>query len=57
MHADGKTIGIIGFGNTGQAFARKLQGFDVRVLVYDPYVNVEAENHWQVQQVGLEELF
>lgn len=32
-----KTIGIIGYGNTGSVFAKKLSGFECKILVYDKY--------------------
>ena len=53
LELDGKTVGIIGYGNMGKAFARKLKGFDVAVLCYDILDGVGDEN---AKQVSLNEL-
>jgi len=50
---DGKTVGIIGYGNMGKAFAKKLRGFDVEVLCCDILENVGDEN---AKQVPLDEI-
>ncbi len=33
----GKTVALIGYGHNGQAMAKKLSGFDVKVIAYDKY--------------------
>ena len=52
----GQTVGIIGFGHTGPAFAQKLRGMGVNVLVYDKYNKVDKTQFPEVVQVELSNL-
>ncbi|MCF6184348.1 MAG: NAD(P)-binding domain-containing protein [Bacteroidales bacterium] len=51
----GKTIGIIGYGNMGSAFAQKLKGFSVNVIAYDKYKTGFSDDF--VKEVSLKTLF
>lgn len=51
----GKTVGIIGYGNMGSAFAKVLRGFDVKILAYDKYKSGFGDEH--VTESSPEEIF
>jgi D-3-phosphoglycerate dehydrogenase len=54
IELDGKTVGVIGCGNTGSAFVKKLSGFDVEVLIYDKYKKDIPLLHPRQVEVALE---
>ncbi|MFM9008306.1 MAG: NAD(P)-dependent oxidoreductase, partial [Bacteroidota bacterium] len=52
-----KTIGILGFGNMGSAFAQRLQGFGVRILALDPHITIDKERYPYVVQCDADHFF
>lgn len=52
---EGKIVGIIGYGNTGSSFAKKLVGFDVEIIAYDKYKHNISDEY--VKESTMQELF
>ena len=53
VELDGKCVGLIGYGNMGKSFAKRLRGFDCEVIFYDLQQGIGDHN---AEQVSLEEL-
>lgn len=52
----GKTVGLLGFGNIAQMVARKLRGFDVKLIAFDKYPNLLKAEELQVEMAGPDEV-
>jgi D-3-phosphoglycerate dehydrogenase / 2-oxoglutarate reductase len=52
----GRTLGLVGFGHAARDVARKLSGFDMRILVHDPFVSAETMAAHRVSASGFPEL-
>jgi D-3-phosphoglycerate dehydrogenase len=50
----GKTVALIGYGNNGRAMAKKLSGFDVKVIAYDKYKTGFSDAY--AQEVSMEQI-
>ncbi|HLU85323.1 MAG TPA: NAD(P)-dependent oxidoreductase [Vicingaceae bacterium] len=55
IELSGKTVGILGYGNMGEALAKKLIGFNCKVIAYDKYKKDYSDDY--TTEVSLEELF
>ena len=52
----GKTVGLVGIGIIGRKVAKRLHGFNVQILGYDPFVSRETMAEYAIQKVELDEL-
>mgnify|MGYP000050093845 CR=1 FL=1 len=52
----GRTVGLIGLGRIGRMTARKLQGFNFRVIAYDPYIEASVGQEYGVELVDFDKV-
>ena len=52
----GETVGIVGLGNIGSAFARRVAAFETKLIAHDPYVEDSRFRALGVERVSLEAL-
>lgn len=52
----GRTLGLVGFGAIGHELVKRLKGFNMEILVYDPYIDEEQIAKFGAKKVGLIEL-
>ncbi len=55
IELEGKTVGIVGYGNMGSAFAQRLSGFGVEVIAFDKYKTNYSNQY--VRETSMNELF
>lgn len=55
-HLHGQTLGLVGFGLAARLVAKKMSGFDLTTLVYDPYVSAEVITAAGAQPATLDEV-
>lgn len=53
----GKTIGLLGLGHIGRIVAKRLSGYDVEIIAYDPYVEEELARELNVSLVDWDTIF
>jgi len=53
---ENKTIGLLGLGAIGKQLARRLQGFDCRIMAYDPYADPNFAREFGVELAGMDEV-
>ena len=53
---EGKTLGLLGFGQIGQKVAKRLAGFEMNIMAYDPFPNADLAKALGVRMVSKEEL-
>ncbi len=53
----GKTIGVVGLGHIGRLAVRRLSGFDMRVVGFDPMISSDRADELGVELLSLEDLF
>jgi len=55
-HVHGQTLGLVGFGHIAQLVAKRMSGFDMTVLVHDPFVSHDDMAAKGVQSATMDEL-